>query len=377
MARMMRWPLPWPKSWRTREAHAEAPPGQGIEGGEADEEEEPRSFQVSAILFARDLGVALLVVVIVMLVLLAYTQVWPPMVVVESRSMQHSNTESFIGVIDTGDLVLVQDVVVPTDIVPWVEGRATGHRTYSDFGDVIIFLRPTQAPGSTPIIHRAYAFVIENATRGADVPSLARLPPGTWDALSATNGTSGAFAYGIWEFTLRDAGWQGDRTLRFNATSALTRAGVTSGFLTKGVNNPDVDPYGAIHVDRVLGKARGELPWFGLIKLTLAPGESGCCRGWGDTTAPKNSWDALIVSLILIIVGPFAVDYGWAWFNERRKARRRAAKAMAPAEPPPPEPAESIEDAPRLGPADTPPSPEPDVTDEARTGSSGPEDGDP
>ena len=369
----MRWPLPWPKAWRT-----EVPRPNGPEDREGEEEEEPRTLKESVVRFSIDLLIAVVVVVIVLGLLIAYTRVYPPMVVVESRSMQHSNAESFIGVIDTGDLVLVQDVVVPSDIVPWVEGRATGYRTYSDFGDVIIFLRPNQPAGSIPIIHRAYVFVIANATRGADVPSLAQLQPGTWDAISAVNGTRGPFAYGIWEFTLRDAGWQGDRTLTFNATSALARAGVTSGIMTKGDNNPDVDPYGAIHVDRILGKARGELPWFGLIKLTVAPGESGCCRGWGDGTAPKNSWDALLVSLILILVGPFVADYGWAWFYERRKAKRRAARrGRESEEPPPPELVEPVMDAAPLELPDTTPGPKPEVTDEPQTGSSGPVDGDP
>src|SRR3972149_4643211 len=138
----MRWPLPWPKSSRQQ-----------------------------AILFGRDLLIAFLVVALVMAALFAYTRVWPPMVVVESASMQHSNTESSIGVIDTGDLVLVQGVAAAGDVVTYIEGRATGHSTYGDYGDVIVFIKPGAASASTPLIHRAMAYVVRNETAGGGGPA--------------------------------------------------------------------------------------------------------------------------------------------------------------------------------------------------------------
>ena len=318
----MRWPLPWPKSWRK-----EAPPE-----AEEPEEERPKTLREQVLLFARDLAVAFLIVAIVMGLLFAYARVWPPMVVVESNSMQHSDAESFVGVIDTGDLVLVQAVGTAGDVVPYIEGRATGHATYGDYGDVIVFAKPGAALTSTPIIHRAMAYVVRNATGGADVLGLARLPEAAWSAL-ATNNSTGNFAQGILEFTLRDVGYRG-LDLTFRPADELTRAEVTEGFLTKGDHNNNPDGHGAVAVNRILGKARGELPWFGLLKLTLFPGGSGCCpRGWGSTGpdgAPKNSWDALLVSLVLIIVGPFAADFGWAFYKEHRQAKaRRTAGPLA------------------------------------------------
>src|SRR2546428_11935570 len=142
----MRWPLPWPKSGREKAPSTEAP--------EDEDEEKPKSLKESVLLFVRDLIVAFVIVAIVMGVLFASTRVWPPMVVVESDSMQHSDTQSSIGVIDTGDLVLVQAVGSSTDVVTYVEGRAAGYQTYSDFGDVIIFNRVGDPPGATPILHR-------------------------------------------------------------------------------------------------------------------------------------------------------------------------------------------------------------------------------
>ena len=317
----MRWPLPWPKSLRgdtppepgsgrsDAVPEAEAPPGLA-------EEEPPKSLRQQVLLFARDLAVAFLIVAIVMGLLTAYARVWPPMVVVESESMQHSDSESFVGVIDTGDLVIVQAVGTAVDVVSYVEGRATGHATYGDFGDVIVFIKPRTPLTSTPIIHRAMAYAVRNASGGADVPGLARLPATEWSARS-TNGSTGNYAYGIWDFTLYNVGYQA-RNPTFNASAELALATVDAGFLTKGDHNQNPDSHGAVAVNRILGKARGELPWFGLLKLTLFPGRTGCCPdGWGDARAPKNSWDALLVSFVVIVVGPFALDFGWGWWKAR------------------------------------------------------------
>lgn len=361
----MRW-----RFWRREDTEEpEGPPGD-----EEPEEEKPKSLRESAILFARDIAVAFLVVAIVLGAMFAYTQVWPPMVVVESDSMQHSDAESFIGVIDTGDLVLVQSVRTPGDVTTYIEGRARNHATYSDFGDVIIFQRPGAGPGSTPIIHRAMAYVQPNATSGADVPSLADLDPQFWRA--ERDGVQTPVPFGITAFTLLQVGYRA-AAVRFDVSSVST-----AGFLTKGDHNDNPDTWGPVGVGRILGKARGELPWFGLIKLTLAPGATGCCpSGWGDRRAPSNSWDALLISLILIIVGPFAADFGWSWWKERRKERRKAAEAASekPAEaavpnpdgeePPPLTETPPPEAPPEPAPLETPPE---EPTDESQTGSVGP-----
>src|SRR5207249_9911783 len=177
----MRWPLPWPKSWRK-----ETPPTDGDE----DEEEKPQTMRQQALLFARDLAVAFLIVGIVMGLLFAYTQVWPPMVVVESDSMQHARDASYVGIIDTGDLVLVQAVHATSDIVTYVEPSGTGYETYGNFGDAIVFHAPGRSSEDTPIIHRAMVYVVKNETStGVDAPSLAGRTDwsGMWGAVPATS----------------------------------------------------------------------------------------------------------------------------------------------------------------------------------------------
>ncbi len=315
MQRMRWWPLPWPKSWaRTAQPEDE----------KTEEDEEPKSLREQAVLFARDLAVAFLILAIVMGLLVAYTRVWPPMVVIESESMQHSDTESFVGVIDTGDLVLVQAVGGASDVVTYVEGRHSGHETYSNFGDVIIFHRPFASTSSTPIIHRAMVYVVNNSAGGADVPALLGRPAGVeWTGIWFGNNTAATTPLGLRSLTIKDVrSWDLQAGARKDITYDLSAVTI-AGFLTKGDHNQMVDLWGApVAVNRVVGKARGELPWFGLIKLTLAAGQTGCCpRGWGDPGAPANSWNALLVSLILIIMGPILADFGWdLWKSRRAKA---------------------------------------------------------
>jgi signal peptidase len=84
----------------------------------------------------------------------------PPFTVVESHSMQHcSNTdhESEIGIIDTGDLILVKNPD-KTDITSYVEGYQNGYEQFGDYGDVIVYKRPS----GNPVIHRAFIWLNYN-----------------------------------------------------------------------------------------------------------------------------------------------------------------------------------------------------------------------
>jgi signal peptidase len=386
----MRWPLPWPKAWRDK-----TPPEEPSEE-EDEEEKEPKSLREQAILFARDLLVAFIIVALVMAALFAYTRVWPPMVVVESASMQHSNTESSIGVIDTGDLVLVQTVGVASDIVTYVDGTRPGgpnfgYATYSNYGDVIIFNAPGNPSDATPIIHRAMVYVVphdaSDSAAGMDVPGLVGRPAGDgWSGQTVGN-LPAAEPRQLKVLNLTGVqSWDGgSRSVR--QISWTFPSSTTAGFLTKGDHNGNGDSWAGspVPVARIVGKARGELPWFGLIKLTLSPSTTpqGCCKGWGDPTAPRNSWDSLLVSLVLIIVGPFAADFGWSFYKDWRKKQRKAAKAATAKAPggdesPPLEPEERAEDAtPPAATGDPTPTPPAEPTDEAQTGSAGPEGGGP
>jgi len=285
-----------------------------------EEPSEPRNIKRSLLFLGRDVGVAVLIVLIVLGGIFAYTRVWPPMVVVESSSMQHRNDVSYVGVIDTGDLVLVQAAPLRSDVITWVEGKATGHMTYSNYGDVMIFNRENDP---TPVIHRAIFWMNYNATRMAfDIPDLAKLPLNvSWGGFYA-DGSAVRSPYGlngtIW---LAQSGWRGDMNITFNLrTSFLNTLNYRhDGYVTLGDNNGGTYDRTPVRQNDVIGKARGELPWFGLLKLTLAPSPGSCCHGWGDLSAPKNSWDSLLFALLLIILSPILIDISTTLLAKKKK----------------------------------------------------------
>ena len=262
----------------------------------------------------RDIAIALVIMAIVLGGIYAYTGVWPPLVVVESSSMQHSGTESYIGVIDTGDLVFVQAAPARADVVTYLQGRATGYSTYGDYGDVIIF-RIASQPQATPIIHRAIMYVVPNGTAGtyADVPDLALLPTSEWRGYR--DGSLVAGAFGLSNVTIQHMGFNHDLTITFPVAD-YARTYHRAGYITMGDHNAPTfdrtDQWFPAQGD-IIGHARGEIPWFGLIKLLLAPAPY-CCQGWGDPHAAANSWSGLALGIVFLIALPFILEAAsWAW----------------------------------------------------------------
>ncbi len=311
--------------------------GPGVESEQQEDSKKPRQLKRTLILLLRDIVFAIIIVVIVLASVLVYTRVWPPMVVIESNSMQHGTSVSYLGVIDTGDLVLVQAAPERADVITWVEGKARGHLTYSNYGDVIIF---NSDRGGTPIIHRPIIWLEYNVTTNKfDAPDLLQLDPSLWSG-TYKNSTPVTTPYGLdGTLEISESGWKGSQLLIINIdTSFVSQASNHhSGYVTLGDNNmANYDNY-LVRQEDIIGKARGELPWFGLIKLTIDPATGKCCRGWGDPYAPKNSWDALVVALILMITLPIIIDLAGMMINrmlrkrqERRKEKETGGEAAPP-----------------------------------------------
>lgn len=309
--------------------------------------------------WVRDLLIAAVVMVVILGAIFAYTQVWPPLVVVESSSMQHGDSTSYVGVIDTGDLVFVQAAPHRSDVITYVEGRATGYQTYGDYGDVIIF-RIASNPTLTPIIHRAIMYVIPDPQGGADVPDLQNLPPAQWSAID-TNGSPTHSTSQLTSVTIHEMGYNHNLGITFDLAYFMGSSLYHHpGYITMGDNNAyhrcfSLDPCGpSIPYDTswfpsqgdIIGHARGEIPWLGLIKLLLSP-TSSCAMGWGDPCAPANSWTDLAYSLVGIAIFPFALElalwgwdkYAWPWlrprmpyFKDHPPKKRKGKPAKAPAE---------------------------------------------
>jgi signal peptidase len=289
-------------------------------------EEPPRRKRPSpAIQFLRDAGIALAFVVSILVAMYAYTGLWPPLVVVESESMMHSEENvSYIGVIDTGDMVLVKDIDEADDVETYVEGVVTGHRTYGDYGDVVIYNKMGDLT-ETPIIHRAVLYLEVNT--GGDsyrCEALRDLPDDKWAVSSPSDSWDRLTSViSIYHYGYRDT------TVTVDVAYILgefDRAGTPrSGFITRGDHNTWIDQryrdsYSPVDPDWVVGKARGEIPWFGLLKLWI----SHTLR----SDAPENSVRNLWISMIVIVVVPIVIDVVLTYrVRKRISMRREAARA--------------------------------------------------
>ncbi|MFO7990824.1 MAG: S26 family signal peptidase [Thermoplasmata archaeon] len=260
-------------------------------------------------LFGKDILIAFIIIGIILSALFTYSGRWPPMVVIESSSMSHSE-ESQIGLIDTGDIVIVR-TSDRDDIVTYLEGRADGYSKYGQYGDVIIY-RPMGSISKTPIIHRPVMYLeLNESGRSFDIPALGDLEYGEdWacnlgEHYRSINGTVTIYDYGF-----REA------QVRINLGQLILSGYNHSGYITMGDNN--VSPQSGGHYDQgygicpapikdewVEGKARGELPWFGIMKLAYM-----------DKTreVPSNSWNNLAISLVLIVGVPLGVDVAYEYF---------------------------------------------------------------
>ncbi len=328
-----------------------SPEEEEIEESEEGEDEPKRrkNWVRSALLVLRDVGIALLVVFLVFVALWAYSGVWPPIVVVESSSMQHDDFSSSVGVIDTGDLVIVQTTNSYKEVEAYVQGKCSGHSTYGDSGDVIIYNQ--MGGGDKPIIHRALIWLEFNTTtnNSFDVPSLECdywVNGVNWEGENG-NG-SGRPRIPVYEprnmnytLTLRlDSAYRS-----FNVTLNLQNLlgdikkdddWNDGGFIAMGDNNDHPDN-NLIKHDWIIGKARGELPWFGLIKLSVSgdiPWGKVCSVASERGCAADISWTSLIVSLVVLIAVPIALDVGLGFYQRHKQNKALREEAKEKEEPP-------------------------------------------
>lgn len=99
---------------------------------------------------ARDLIWVVGVVGLIALALFLVSGTWPAVVTIESESMVPN--------MNVGDLVLVVDEDRFGALTTWAEGQRTGHTSFGNYGDVIVY-RPNGADSVHPIIHRAMTYV--------------------------------------------------------------------------------------------------------------------------------------------------------------------------------------------------------------------------
>jgi signal peptidase I len=329
-----------PRVRRSATTKSRAPPkAWSMEGDEPDPiegpEESPGWFHRSKrpVFFrARDAWwfeplVALMIIVVLLAGLFAYTQNWPPLYVVESSSMQHGTNDN-VGLINTGDLVLAQQI--PTSsITPYVVGLETGYKTYGEYGDVLLYHANGEV-GPAPIVHRALAYLVYNSDGTYSIPELSGLPCGhAVDRVYYVDTPSGCGTADLrGNFTLFGLGWQ---SVSVNVT--FSDLGSHSGFLTMGDNN--INPGTAtgeedqpglsslVEPGWIVGVARGMVPWVGALKLLLS----------GDANeVPSQSWQFLGISIIALFLLGALIHYALraeGVEDDRRRALEEEEDAAA------------------------------------------------
>ena len=256
----------------------------------------------------KDIGLAIGSVVIVFLLTFAYSGNWPPMVVIESGSMEHDNNPlyseprySHIGTIDTGDLVVVKKVK-KSDIVTYLEGKKTDYKKYGDYGDVIVYykngIETYDGQPVTPVIHRAMAWVevVDKENETYYIPEIDTTFQG--------------------KIQLAEIGLGGGASIQ-NIQN--------SGYITKGDSTGNPHPDQLTHYDItgapvqpvdpgwVVGMAKGELPWFGLIKLRVTQPDN-------YYEAPPQCRTMLWASMFIVLAGPVLAGQLWDNYQSRNNA---------------------------------------------------------
>lgn len=243
----------------------------------------------------KEIVVVVLVVAILLVATMSFLFVYSgksrPLTVVESKSMQHSDDTSYIGIIDTGDMVVMRDIGKVT-IETYVDGYQNGHGSFGSYGDVIIYYRE----GKNPVIHRAILWLdYDVSTDRWSSPALENYPADLWENAGTWDDLTG-------ELVLK--GLPGKNGSQIDATLNIDTLAHHSGYITKGDNNDYFDQ-NAIHVGLVerseLKAVAGlEIPWLGCIKLLVNHKNTGMI--------PSNSIPCLAVLLLDIIMFIFMIS---------------------------------------------------------------------
>lgn len=187
--------------------------------------------QAGPLMWIREVLSSALIVLAIGLVLFAVSGVWPPMVAVESGSMEPN--------MEKGDLIFVTepDRFAPdaadnnVGVVTYAKGKEAGYTTFGSYGSVIVYHEPGRY--GPPIIHRAHFYVEEGEN---------------------------------WYDRADESHLRGESCEEIRNCPAPH-----DGFITKGDNNPQYDQVDGIappvQKSWVTGVARIRVPYLGWIRL--------------------------------------------------------------------------------------------------------------
>ncbi|ELZ95281.1 signal sequence peptidase [Haloferax mucosum ATCC BAA-1512] len=191
-------------------------------------------FDEGPLLFIREVLTSVLTVLAVGLILFAISGVWPPMVAVESGSMEPHMHKGDLVFISGPDRYVPDAAVDGTAVVTAETGAEVGYRSFGGDGSVVVYHDPGAA--GPPIIHRAM-FHVEKGENWYDKANS--------DYISAENCEQLAHCPAPYD-----------------------------AFITKGDNNPRYDQVSSIsdpvRPEWIQGIARIRIPFLGWVRLTLA-----------------------------------------------------------------------------------------------------------
>ena len=249
----------------------------------------------------RKISPAMIILLILLLIaagITVYSGELPPASVVESDSMEHSNNWTY-GTINVGDTVIVKKLASPvSEVITYVQGRQINFSTYGDYGNVILYSDPS---GFT-VIHRAMFYLSWSHGK----PVIPYYSNQSWMKVTSSY------------VLIKDVGYS-----HRNLVVYISNFKNESGFITMGdhnlatigqvFHNKALNAYEAadqnvgiighpVYSSEVLGKAVGQIPWFGLIKLNLMRLE-GQWPYYNEV--PNHSYEYLAASMIGILVAIF------------------------------------------------------------------------
>lgn len=219
-----------------------------------------------------------------------------PFSVVMSASMQHDDNKSGIGVIDTGDVVLIQDPA-KSNIQSYVEGTVSGYKSFGDYGNVIIYDR---GDSNNPVIHRAIVWLNYNAIDSTwSAPSLASYT-GYWTCSDSKDYMKLSGVLTFFDLT------QSKKRVSIDLNSIDEKQ---SGFLTLGDNpksNTSFDQSGLIKHpignDDIKSVAIMEIPWMGILKVFMSEKS-------GYLSHVPNSIYSLVMLFSMVFIFIYCCDF--------------------------------------------------------------------
>ena len=278
----------------------------------------------------REIFLAAGMIALLVLAMWAHTGSMPPLVVVESNSMQHDSSGE-VGTIDAGDLVLVhspdQNKIITFAEATYPGSENFGYESLGMEGDVIIYERNGETD-STPIIHRALFKINKEQTTPMNeegecsegvswndeciitwtVPGTKQVDVETLNLVFDGNGV-GAYACG---------GVAAQHGSEWFGVENYTPP--NPGYITLGDNNDCNDDQGVfefakglssmhsgmirpIQENWVIGISGAEIPWLGTVKLMVSGGDSP-----GVSQVPGPSFLFLILFVGAILATPVVVE---------------------------------------------------------------------